>query len=86
MITILILSIILAGCNSVEQATINNFEECIAAGNPAIESYPRQCRDSVSDKTFTEVIDTPVEEVKTVSNSDVAGLCDSLCKVDKVAY
>ncbi len=23
-----------------------NFEECIAAGNPAMESYPRQCRTS----------------------------------------
>ncbi len=33
---------------------ITNFEECIAAGNPAMESYPRQCRDSISDKTFTE--------------------------------
>ena len=22
---------------------VNNFEECIAAGNPAMESYPRQC-------------------------------------------
>jgi len=25
------------------QRGINNFEECIAAGNPAMESYPRQC-------------------------------------------
>ena len=23
---------------------ITNFEECIVAGNPAVESYPRQCR------------------------------------------
>lgn len=23
--------------------TVTNFEECIAAGNPAMESYPRQC-------------------------------------------
>jgi hypothetical protein len=35
---------------------ISNFEECIAAGNPAMESYPRQCRDLVSDRTFTEEI------------------------------
>jgi len=27
-----------------DESTINNFEECIAAGNPAMESYPRQCR------------------------------------------
>ena len=36
---------------------ISSFEECIAAGNPAMESYPRKCIDSKSDKTFTEVID-----------------------------
>ena len=36
---------------------ISSFEECIAAGNPAMESYPRKCIDSKSDKTFIEVID-----------------------------
>jgi len=38
--------------------SITNFEECIAAGNPAMESYPRQCRDPLSDQTFTEIIET----------------------------
>jgi hypothetical protein len=33
---------------------ITDFETCIAAGNPAMESYPRQCRDPESGKTFTE--------------------------------
>ncbi|MFH1224942.1 MAG: hypothetical protein V1676_04015 [Candidatus Diapherotrites archaeon] len=33
---------------------INNFEECVAAGNPVIESYPRKC--STGAKTFTEEI------------------------------
>ena len=36
---------------------ITNFEECIAAGNPAMESYPRQCRDSITDRIFTEDIE-----------------------------
>jgi hypothetical protein len=44
---------------------ITNFEECIDAGNPAMESYPRQCRDSESDRTFTEetriVVSLPCE-------------------------
>ena len=35
---------------------INSFEECIAAGNPAMESYPRQCRDPKTDRTFVEDI------------------------------
>ncbi len=39
------------------QTGITNFEECIAAGNPAMESYPRQCRDPISDQTFVEFID-----------------------------
>ncbi|MFC1728618.1 hypothetical protein ACFLZ7_04095 [Nanoarchaeota archaeon] len=37
-----------------EQFKIDDFEDCIAEGNPAMESYPRQC---ISDgKTFTEQI------------------------------
>jgi len=34
---------------------INSFEECIAAGNPAMESYPRQCR-TADGKHFVEII------------------------------
>ncbi len=37
---------------------ISNFDECIAAGNPAMESYPRRCR--AGDKTFTEQIEGTV--------------------------
>ena len=37
------------------QTGITNFEECIAAGNPAMESYPRQCR--ANGQTFVEFID-----------------------------
>ena len=33
---------------------INSFEDCIAAGFPAMESYPRQCR--ANGKTFVEEI------------------------------
>lgn len=32
-----------------------NFQECIAAGYPVLESYPRQCRDSAG-TLHTEVI------------------------------
>lgn len=38
--------------------TINNFEECVAAGNPVMESHPRQC--STKDgQHFVEDISTP---------------------------
>lgn len=38
-------------------ALITNFKECVAAGNPVMESYPRQCR--AAGETFVEDIDKP---------------------------
>lgn len=40
---------------------ITNFQECIDAGNPAMESYPRQCR--VGEQTFVEYIGNENEKV-----------------------
>lgn len=37
---------------------ITNFEECAAAGNPVMESYPRQCR--ADGRLFVEEIDEPI--------------------------
>lgn len=41
--------------------SISSFEECIAAGNPVMESYPRQCR---TDKgiLFTEILEENLVE------------------------
>lgn len=36
------------------QFNVTNFEECVAAGNPVMESYPRQCRHGKN--SFTEEI------------------------------
>ncbi|MBW2990571.1 hypothetical protein KY348_02585 [Candidatus Woesearchaeota archaeon] len=52
--SILIISLIISGCKRTKEIT--NFEECIAAGNPAMESHPRQCRDPSTGRTFTEEI------------------------------
>jgi hypothetical protein len=55
--------LLLAGCSKeapVIEKTITSFEECVAAGNPVMESYPRQCSDGKH--TFTETIETPQEE------------------------
>lgn len=41
-------------------AQIANFEECVAAGNPVMESYPRQCR--YNNETFTEDIGNELEK------------------------
>ena len=53
------MSIFVVGCE--EKATITNFEECVAAGNPIMESYPRQCR--AGDKTFVEEIEVTEPEL-----------------------
>ena len=43
--------------SDIDEPIINNFEECIAAGNPAMESDPRQCR-TEDGKHFVEVLET----------------------------
>ena len=48
---------------------VTNFEECIAAGNPVMLSYPRQCRHG--DQTFIEDIE-PVQTGDTPTSADNA--------------
>lgn len=45
------LALIVVGC-APQQQNISSFEECVEAGNPVMESYPRQC--STGNQTFTE--------------------------------
>ncbi len=42
-------------------STVSNFAECAKAGNPVMESYPRQCR-SKEGKTFREDIGNELEK------------------------
>jgi hypothetical protein len=51
---ILLISVLALSACAVQQP-ITNFEECIEAGNPAMESYPRQCNDG--ENTWTEEIE-----------------------------
>jgi hypothetical protein len=39
---------------SAPSVAITSFETCVAAGNPIMESFPRQCRDAVGGTTYTE--------------------------------
>ena len=43
-----------------QDVVVNDFEECVAAGNRVMESYPRQCRHE--NRTFIEIIDTPLDD------------------------
>ena len=54
---------------------ISNFEECAAAGNPVMESYPRQCR-TQDGRVFVE--DVPLEIATT--SSDFASM-DNGCAI-----
>lgn len=57
-IGLVLLMVFLAACSQVQE--INSFEDCVAAGNPVMESYPRQCK--AGDKTFVEEIEEVVQE------------------------
>lgn len=43
-----------SGSKMTPQPAITNFEQCGLAGNPVMETYPRQCR--AGDQTFTEQV------------------------------
>lgn len=40
-----------------DMTTVDSFEKCVAAGNPVMESYPRQCKTS-DGKNFVEKVDS----------------------------
>jgi len=40
---------------------INNFEDCVEAGNPIMESYPRQCR--ANEETYVEDIEISEQKI-----------------------
>ncbi len=59
---------------------ITNFEECAAAGNPVMESYPRQCR-TKNGRNFVEILPSP-----SPLDSGVAGivLLGPTCPVQRI--
>jgi eight-cysteine-cluster-containing protein len=65
---------------SIPAPVITNFEECAQAGNPVMESYPRQCR-SVDGRLFVEEVPPPaLPDGGTVFNGcTVAGCSGQLC-------
>lgn len=72
---------LLAACTTVlapgpDQDRVTSFEECVAAGNPVMESYPRQCRHG--DRTFTEVIDEPVDGDEKPCTREYKPVCGEL--------
>ncbi|MBL7045593.1 MAG: hypothetical protein ISR99_00980 [Parcubacteria group bacterium] len=71
--SIIIFVVILLGLVALWQVTVrdevivSNFEECVSAGNPVMESYPRQCRHE--GENFVENIGNELEKIDLVSLS-----------------
>lgn len=59
---------------SIDAPRITNFEECAAAGNAVMESYPRQCR-TPDGKHFVEDVSGPIQ----ANECAVAGCSRQLC-------
>ena len=53
LLLVIVLSLFISETISFEK--VNNFEDCVDAGNPVMESYPRQCRHR--DVTYVEELD-----------------------------
>jgi len=53
--------------NEVQKPIVTNFEECVTAGYPVMESYPRKCK-TPDDKTHTEEIPVKITYVNASDN------------------
>ena len=80
MLILMVISVLAVGCSEPAVQDVDDFESCIAAGNPAMESYPRQCRHG--DRTYTEVIDTPPEPPET----EMVGLKQTCRQAENVRF
>jgi hypothetical protein len=57
------------GQGNSQEVTVTNFEECVNAGNPVMESYPRQC--SHEGQTFIEEIDEETDTLRIDENRHI---------------
>jgi len=60
---------------------IGNFEECVAAGYPVMESYPRQCR-VPGGPSFTEIIPAQITRESCQAARGHWTDCGSRCAID----
>ena len=51
--------------------TVLSFEDCVAAGYPVMESYPRQCR-TPDGRTYAEELPPPISYTNATANNIVA--------------
>lgn len=64
---------------------VSNFEECVAAGNPVMESYPRQCRHG--EKTFVENIEPIISKEEALAIAQNEKECSKTgILTDQISY
>ncbi|MBU0472269.1 MAG: hypothetical protein KKF89_01865 [Nanoarchaeota archaeon] len=79
---LIIIIMMISACKNTTK--INSFEECVAEGNPVMESYPRQCQ--ADEKTFTEEINE--ESIETICSElggewiETANECENINEAD----
>ena len=60
-ITLILFPLTLTACKPTPQTpSVTDFDSCVAAGNPVMESYPRQC--SAAGQTYVEDIGNELEK------------------------
>jgi hypothetical protein len=67
----------------ISTSTINSYDECAAAGNPIMESYPEQC--AAGGKTFTRDISGDVKSNEYTSGKGIKILVDTPTKNESVS-
>lgn len=70
---ILFLLVLVSACSLKPQARIIDFESCVAAGNPVMETYPRQCR--ANGQNYVEIIKDNLNNTNQVACDLMAKLC-----------
>lgn len=74
--------------NKQQLINVTNFEECAAAGNPVMESYPRQCR-TPDGQLFVEEVPLPEDPYNGINvqanGCAIAGCSGQLCVSAKEA-
>lgn len=67
--------------NPIPQQIVTTFEECAAAGNPVMESYPRQCRSEDGRLFVEEIPNGPTSGDDGIQSNGcaVAGCSGQLC-------
>jgi len=57
-------------CEGVFEGEVDNFDKCVGAGYPILETYPRQCK-TENDQTFTEenCVDSESKSILTLADA-----------------